>query len=196
MPFNWPVWAGQYLGDARADQTPWNQERVASGKLRDLYRWLGTWKRVAYWWLTGRTDRDERDWSSYASAYVRNIMALRQRAPADAGEWPARTSVHPGRGDWRISATRQRLRDEAAGRPWRRAGRLEDGQVVRIRHASGHGPVRWLRVVTRDGRMGWLPQSRTLPAARPSGASAWQDVRQRSPRDEDVDRRGVRPRPR
>ena len=83
MPFNWPVWAGQYLGDARADQTPWNQERVAYAKLRDLYRWLGSWKRVAYWWLTGRTDKQQKRWSSYARGYVDNIMQLRKRAPAD-----------------------------------------------------------------------------------------------------------------
>ncbi len=196
MPFNWPVWAGQYLGDARADQTPWNQERVASAKLGDLYRWLGSWKRVAYWWLTGRTDRDERDWSSYARGYVHNIMTLRHRAPADAGEWPVRTSSRPGRGDWRISAVHQRLRADAAGRPWRRAGRLEDGQVVLIRRTSGQGRVRWLQVVTRDGRLGWLPQARTLPAARPSGARAWQDVQQRGSREPASDRRGVRPRPR
>ena len=52
-PSTGPRGRHSYLGDARADQTPWNQERVAFGKIRDLYRWLGSWKRVAYWWLTG-----------------------------------------------------------------------------------------------------------------------------------------------
>ncbi len=101
MPFNWPVWAEQYLGDKRADQTPFNQEKVAYGKLRDLYRWLGSWKRVAYWWLTGRTDRNEKKWSSYARGYVDNIMRLRKRAPGDGGVMPPRTSSRSSRGDWR-----------------------------------------------------------------------------------------------
>ena len=85
MPFNWPVWAAQYLGDRRADQTPWNQEMVAYGKLRDLYGWLGTWKRVAYWWLTGSTDRDERRWSGYARGYVEQHHALARPGPRRRG---------------------------------------------------------------------------------------------------------------
>ena len=195
MPFNWPVWAGQYLGDARADQTPWNQEKVAFAKLRDLYRWLGSWKRVAYWWLTGRTDRSEKRWSSYARGYIRNIMALRHQAPADAGEWPLRTSSRPGRGDWRISASQQRLRERAAGRPWRAGGHLADGQVLRIRDTAGEGRIRWLRVVTKDGRLGWLPQARTLPTRRPDRGRAWSDVLERGTGGTDH-RRAVHPRPR
>ena len=53
------------LGAARtsatrnAKQTPANQEKVAAGKFTSLYRSLGSWRRVAYWWLTGskRTTR-------------------------------------------------------------------------------------------------------------------------------------------
>ena len=82
MPFNWPAWADKYLGDRHADQTPYNQEKVAYGKIRDLYTWLGSWKRVAYWWLTGSSEKNEKKWSSYASGYVKNIMALRKKAPA------------------------------------------------------------------------------------------------------------------
>ena len=53
MPSNWPAWARQYLGNAHAAPTPANQERVAAAKFRALYNWLGSWRRVAYWWLTG-----------------------------------------------------------------------------------------------------------------------------------------------
>ena len=53
MPSNWPSWARQYLGNANAQQTPANQEKVAAGKMTSLYHWLGSWRRVAYWWLTG-----------------------------------------------------------------------------------------------------------------------------------------------
>jgi hypothetical protein len=74
MPANWPAWARHYLGNAHAKQTPHNQERVASGKMTSLYRWLGSWRRVAYWWLTGSEKRSS--WSSAARRYVNRVMAL------------------------------------------------------------------------------------------------------------------------
>jgi hypothetical protein len=197
MPFNWPVWAAQYLGDGRADQTPWNQEKVAYGKLRDLYRWLGSWKRVAYWWLTGQTDADERHWTGYARGYVDNIMRLRSDAPAEAGDRPVRTSSRADRGDWRQTAQDARLRLRPSGAAWRRGGRVRDGEVVWVRRSAVRGVrVRWIAVTTQDGRFGWLPQAHTLPAARPEGGQAWRDVRDRGDARPETDRRQVRPRPR
>ena len=73
MPSNWPAWARLYLGNANAKQTPSNQERVASGKMTALYRWLGSWRRVAYWWLTGSSRRT--GWSPTAMRYVNKVMA-------------------------------------------------------------------------------------------------------------------------
>jgi hypothetical protein len=74
MPANWPAWARRYLGNGHAKQTPHNQERVASGKMTSLYRWLGSWRRVAYWWLTGSEKRS--GWSPAARRYVNKVMAL------------------------------------------------------------------------------------------------------------------------
>jgi hypothetical protein len=196
MPFNWPAWAARYLGDARADQTPWNQEQVAYGKIRDLYRWLGSWKRVAYWWLTGSDDAREVRWSAYARGYVRNIMRLRHRAPPAAGVLPTRTSSRPERGDWRRAALTQALRLSPGGPRWRSGGTVRDGQVVRVRHVAAGPGVRWVAVVTKDGRLGWLPHLRTVPAHRPDRARAWHDVRVRGPHDAAGDRRSARPRPR
>jgi hypothetical protein len=197
MPFNWPAWARTYLGDARADQTPANQERVAFGKIRGLYRWLGSWKRVAYWWLTGSSERDEKRWSAYASGYVRRIMQLRRRAPRHAARMPAPVSTRVRRGDWRLSAMRQRLRSEPGGRAWPRRGSVPDGLVVRVRRvvAIGRGS-RWLRVVTADGRLGWLPQVATLPTHRPVQPRRWRGADDRGPGGRGHDRRDVRPRPR
>jgi hypothetical protein len=196
MPANWPGWASLYLGDSHADQTPWNQEKVAFGKIRDLYRWLGSWKRVAYWWLTGSSERRERRWSSYARGYVRNIMRLRARAPRGGGRLPAWTSSSPERGDWRRSATRQRLRLEPAGRAWSRGGVVADGSVLKVRSVRSVGRGRrWVRVVTADGRAGWLPQARTVPAHRPALARRWRDIDDRG-RTRAPDRHQVRPRPR
>jgi hypothetical protein len=74
MPSNWPAWAKRYLGNARARQTPANQERVAAGKLADLFRSLGgSWDRTAYWWLTGKRG-PARGWSPFAAHYVRGVM--------------------------------------------------------------------------------------------------------------------------
>lgn len=74
MPSNWPSWARKYLGRSNALQTPANQERVAAGKFRDLYQWLGSWRRVAYWWLTGSSRPN--GWSLRATAYVNKVMHL------------------------------------------------------------------------------------------------------------------------
>ena len=74
MPFNWGPWARKYVGNSKARQTPRNQEIVARGKVHDLHHWLGSWRRVAYWWLTGKTKTS--GWSAYASRYVRNVMAI------------------------------------------------------------------------------------------------------------------------
>lgn len=197
MPSNWPVWAGQYLGDPRADQTPWNQETIAYGKIRDLYGWLGSWKRVAYWWLTGRTDRREQRWSAYARGYVRNIMDLRRRAPRNGAAMPARSSSRPERGDWRRAASQQRLRVSVNGRAWPRRGVLRDGQVLKVdgvtTKANG---VHWIRVITLDGRLGWLHRSSTVPAARPTHATRWRDIDDRGQKRGPSDRRTARPRPR
>jgi len=197
MPFNWPVWAAQYLGDARADQTPYNQEKVAYGKLRDLYGWLGSWKRVAYWWLTGRTDRNEKKWSSYARGYVTNIMRLRRKAPAGGFATPARTTSGSSKGDWRRSASKQRLHLGVHGRAWPKRGLLRDGQVLKVKAArtTGRGE-RWIRVVTADGRLGWLKQLRTVPAKRPASPRRWADVDDEGRAALRRDRSRVRPRPR
>jgi hypothetical protein len=72
LPSNWPSWARRYIGSATARQTPRNQERVASGKMTSLYRWLGSWRRVAYWWLTGSDRRT--GWSPAARRYVTTVM--------------------------------------------------------------------------------------------------------------------------
>ena len=84
MPANWPSWARLYVGRSKAPQTPTNQERVASGKLRDLKRWLNGWDRVLYWWLTGgRSDRST--WSATAKRYVDGILSMADRAGTPAG---------------------------------------------------------------------------------------------------------------
>ncbi len=72
MPSNWSPWARQYLGDPYARKTPANQDKVAAGKMTALYRWLGSWRRVAYWWLTGSSQTT--GWSTYARRYVTKVM--------------------------------------------------------------------------------------------------------------------------
>lgn len=87
MPSNWPAWAQTYLGDRSAKQTPANQEKVASGKLSSLYRSLGSWKRVAYWWLTG--SKATTGWSTYARSYVAKVMRLYKNGADTASSQPA-----------------------------------------------------------------------------------------------------------
>jgi hypothetical protein len=74
MPDNWRSWARRYLGNANAQPTPANQERVARAKMAELYRWLGSWERVSYWWLTGSSQTSA--WSHAARQYVARVMAV------------------------------------------------------------------------------------------------------------------------
>ena len=72
MPASWRAWASRYLGDPNAKPTPANQEIVAAARLRALHAGLGTWRRAAYWWLTGSSRTT--GWSSYATRYVLRVM--------------------------------------------------------------------------------------------------------------------------
>jgi hypothetical protein len=72
MPASWRGWAARYLGDANAKPTPAHQEIVAASKFRALYSRLGSWRRVAYWWLTGSSRTH--GWSSTATRYVTRVM--------------------------------------------------------------------------------------------------------------------------
>ena len=78
MPSNWPSWAERYLGNANAKQTAANQEKVAAGKFTSLYKSLGSWKRVAYWWLTG--SKRKTGWNAYTTRYVNRVMRLYKKA--------------------------------------------------------------------------------------------------------------------
>jgi hypothetical protein len=158
---------------------------------------LGSWKRVAYWWLTGRTDKNEKKWSSYARGYVTNIMRLRKKAPSGASALPARTQSRAMRGDWRRSGSTQKLRLRIGGKTWPTGGRVKDGEVLKVstskRAANGE---RWIAVVTADGRLGWLKQWHTVPARRPSTPGRWRDIKERGVKAARRDRSLVRPRPR
>jgi Transglycosylase-like domain len=81
IPSSWRDWARLYLGDANAPRTPANQEIVARAKMSALYRWLGDWRRVAHWWLTG-SSRSEALWSSAGRRYVAKVMKAYREAPA------------------------------------------------------------------------------------------------------------------
>jgi len=90
MPSNWPSWALRYIGSSSAKPTPGNQEIVAAGKFRTLYRSLDSWRRVAYWWLTGSSQTS--GWSTYATTYVSKVMTIYRSAaaaPVQAAPTPA-----------------------------------------------------------------------------------------------------------
>ncbi|HET7495171.1 MAG TPA: hypothetical protein VFJ80_06955 [Candidatus Limnocylindrales bacterium] len=95
MPANWPGWARSYLGDPRAAWSARNQDRVATAKMTALYRWLGSWERVAYWWLTGSTRT--RGWTTYARRYVDKVMTRYRGAPARAITRPVAAKPAPSR---------------------------------------------------------------------------------------------------
>ena len=110
MPSNWPSWASRYLGNASARPTPANQEIVAAGKFRSLYSGLQSWRRVAYWWLTGSSRTT--GWSTYATRYVSKVMDI-YRGAASAPVPTAALSVH------RYSETSSKITYSGT---WRMAG--------------------------------------------------------------------------
>jgi hypothetical protein len=103
MPSNWPSWAKRYLGTSKAKPTPANQERVARGKFTTLYKGLHSWKRVAYWWLTGSSKRT--GWSPRARTYVAKVMHTYVRASARI---PGAKGHHP-----KPSVKRQRVSERS-----------------------------------------------------------------------------------
>ncbi len=110
MPANWPSWAEKYLGNRYATWAPANQDGVAHGKMHDLYHWLGAWKHVAHWWLTGRDGRAI-SWSSTATTYVNKVMSAYNArlgvvtSALDTREWVAETSARViYKGSWQSAS--------------------------------------------------------------------------------------------
>lgn len=139
MPANWPAWAQRYLGDRHAKQTPSNQEKVAAGKFTSLYRSLGGWKRVAYWWLTG--SKRTSGWSAMATRYVARVMRLYERGreggdDGDGGDpdTPPTVRLHIGDGNAMV---------RYEGR-WRTAGHARY-QGDRVHYATSAGAAATLR---------------------------------------------------
>ena len=139
MPSSWPAWAGRYLGNPNARQTPANQEIVATAKVRALYSWLESWRRVAYWWLTGSSRTT--GWSTYATRYVARVMAYyANAAPTDiAGPAaPAATSAASPLPPRPSAATRRGARRSPTARAWRSASYREyAGGAVRYATKAG-----------------------------------------------------------
>ncbi len=160
MPFNWPHWSRDFIGDPYAPQTRTNQEIVAAGKVSELHRWLDRYDRVAYWWLSGRRDPRKADWSSYARRYVRNVMSLMDSAPAGgSGPIPTRPDTGLDRGDVLRIERRFRLREGPSWQspPVMRLPRRGELTVRRSRWVSiGGDPRAWVRLEAPDGRRGWV----------------------------------------
>jgi hypothetical protein len=167
MPRNWPVWADRYIGNRWARPSPRNQEYVVRQRIADLYEKHGSWRVVAYWWLTGNGDADEELWSRKAAGYVDTVMAVARRAAQ-----PRLTSGVPDRcfplrlpppkirtepfHKVRVSGRSVNVR-EAPGYESHRVGLVKRGMRVALltsaRDARGDW---WLRIGLRDGSSGWM----------------------------------------
>jgi len=124
LPENWRAWARRYLGNANAKPTAANQEKVARAKMRSLYHWLGSWRRVSYWWLTGSSRTTA--WSRAATSYVTRVMAF--FGGPDVGV-EARAPIH------RYSERSSAIDFFGSWRPARHSGYA--GKAVRYATGSG-----------------------------------------------------------
>ena len=180
MPSSWRGWASRYLGDAeRASRRRPTRRSSRPAKFRALYSWLSSWRRVAYWWLTGSSRTS--GWSTYATRYVTKVMALlRQRGPgATSPARPARQAglmrshashrLHRGEPDvaysaaWRSASLRalrgwggRATRRRPGRRPRSRStGRASPGTDRSDRPAARHGSpstASWPRTVDLHSR--------------------------------------------
>ena len=90
IPSSWRAWARQVLGNPNAPKTPANQEKVARAKINQAIHKFGSWRVVAYWWLTGRSTRNEARWTAFATRYVNKVMRIYNRTatpPADVARY-------------------------------------------------------------------------------------------------------------
>lgn len=138
LPDNWRAWARRYLGNANAKPTLANQEKVAKAKMRSLYRWLGSWRRVSYWWLTGSSRTTA--WSRTATNYVARVMAY--FGGPDRGE-VARGSTH------RYSERSLAIDYSGSWRPARHSG-YAGGSVL---YATGAGAT--ATITFTGSRIAW-----------------------------------------
>ena len=138
MPDNWRAWARRYLGNANAKPTLANQERVARAKMVSLYKWLGSWRRVSYWWLTGSSRTSA--WSRAATSYVARVMAY--FGGPDRGEI-ARATSH------RYSERSATIDYAGTWKPARHSG-YAGGSV---RYATGDGAT--AKITFTGSRIAW-----------------------------------------
>ena len=166
MPRNWPAWAARYMNDRWALPTPRNQEWVARGRIQELYDLRQSWRRVAYWWLTGDGEPDERLWTTHAFKYVEKVMGVALRAASPGGDpvpercFPgdfAPPRIHDGpRERVRVTGGRIHLR-AAAGYRNRAVAYVTRGTTLTILgKGRDHAQQLWLRVGIFDGRTGWV----------------------------------------
>jgi hypothetical protein len=165
MPFNWGPWTRQYIGDGWVDWTPANQEVVARAKVLDLYAWLGEWRRVAYWWLTGDTDKHKKHWSPVARHYVRNVLSLMESARGHRMSRPDHPSRHhwvrPG--DRRLATTRLVMhRKPGIKHTVGHIHSMSSLKILKLRHGPRHHSV-WFKARNKKGVSGWVQVKRTYP---------------------------------
>ena len=165
MPFNWGPWTQQYIGSGWADWTPANQEVVARAKVLDLYAWLGEWRRVAYWWLTGDTDPHKKHWSEVAQHYVRNVITLMESARGHQLTRPGDPSPsHWARpGDRRLATARLVMhRKPGVKHTVGHVHSMSSLKILKLRHGPKHHSL-WFKAKNKKGVTGWVQVKRTFP---------------------------------
>ncbi|HWH24566.1 MAG TPA: SH3 domain-containing protein [Candidatus Limnocylindria bacterium] len=167
MPRSWAAWSKQALGH-KARPTPKNQERVAHHKFTRKYARLGSWKRVAYWWLTGST-RPPYLWASHGRGYVAKVMRIAKRAAAAPSRVPARCYPKLGgkaaTGDSARSESGVVVRVAVAALNVRKGPGVNRARLSVVRHgerltrldtARDAAGRNWLKVRLPGGRVGWV----------------------------------------
>lgn len=174
MPRNWRVWSGRFLGDKQAQPTAENQEIVAFRRITNLHNSRGSWRRVAYWWLTGRSIADESLWTRKARGYVDNVMDVAQAAARGSSKVPER--CYPKLPSTLIAdSAAETVRVRARALNVRRGAGIDNRVRAIVRRGTqltvldktelGNGRT-WLQVELPNGTKGWVSGRFTRPLVR------------------------------
>ena len=147
----------RYLGNANADDAGQPGDRSRPASSRALYNWLGSWRRVAYWWLTGSSRTS--GWSTSRDALrEQGHGLLRQGGAGPQSRGSARTGsgAPPAlpEGASTITYTGRGGRCRTRLRRWRSALRDQGRREGDVHlHGSTHHLVRPARTDPRQGRV-------------------------------------------
>jgi murein DD-endopeptidase MepM/ murein hydrolase activator NlpD len=168
---------GQVIG--RAGKTGWTRCRTHLHFQRQRQGgWYTQSQPIHFGEYPGQRLRTERFYVSRNAGGGRPPASKRNKPGTANRRKPGPAKGGRGSGPWRVLRGDVELRHCPAGNRWWKRAQVRESSVVRV-SATRRSPngASWQRVVTRDGRLGWVNEGRLRPSDRPARHRKWRDVR-------------------